>query len=202
MIAVLDYGVGNLKSVERMVAKAGVEVSLTADPAAIERADKLIIPGVGHFGYCAERLRESKAFGAIERFVTQLKRPVLGICVGAQLLGDESEEAPGVPGLGWIKMRCRRFSDQEGYRVPNMGWNSIAPRRNSPLLQDLNPESRFYFVHSYYLVPHDSDVVVATANYGFDYACVLQQENIFGVQFHPEKSLKHGMAVLKRFAEL
>lgn len=202
MIVIANYGVGNLQSVERMLRKAGADVRLSSDSAEIRAADKLILPGVGNFGHCAAELRAAPFYDALQWFALEAKRPVLGICVGAQLLGHSSDEAEGAQGLGWIDMVCRRFPDQPGLRVPNMGWNTITPRRPSPLFAALDEESRFYFVHSYYFDVADQERVLAVAEYGFSYACAIDRDNITGVQFHPEKSLRHGLAVLKAFANL
>lgn len=200
MIAIANYGVGNLQSVERMLRKAGADVRLSSDPAEIRDADKLILPGVGNFGHCATELRAAAFYDTLQWFALEAKRPVLGICVGAQLLGHSSDEAEGAQGLGWIDMVCRRFPDQPSLRVPNMGWNTISPRRPSSLFAELDEESRFYFVHSYYFDVADQERVLAVAEYGFPYACAVNRDNITGLQFHPEKSLRHGLAVLKAFA--
>jgi glutamine amidotransferase len=202
MIVIADYGVGNLKSVERMLRKAGCEAKLSSAPEEISAADKVILPGVGNFGECARRLRAAPFFDTVVEFACVHKKPLLGICVGAQLLGHSSEEAPEAKGLGWIDMVCRRFPEREGFRVPNMGWNTIKPVRETPLMASLNADSRFYFVHSYYFDCADKDAVLATANYGFDYPSAVGRENIQGVQFHPEKSLRHGMAILKSFCDM
>lgn len=201
MIVIANYGVGNLQSVERMLRKAGAQVCLSSNPDDIRAADRVILPGVGHFGHCAQQLRAAPMFDAIERFALHDKKPLLGICVGAQLLGHSSEEAPDVPGLGWIDMVCQRFPDRQEYRVPNMGWNNIDITRRSPLLDFVDNETRFYFVHSYHMLCRDADLTIATADYGGRYACAVNKGNISGVQFHPEKSLRHGMQLLKAFAE-
>ena len=202
MIVIVDYGVGNLQSVERMFRKAGADVRLSAAPSAIREADKVVLPGVGHFGHCAEELRKAPFFDTLQTFALEDRKPVLGICVGCQLLGHASEEAPGVAGLGWIDMACKRFPDQPNLRVPNMGWNKIAVRGETPLFKSLASDSRFYFVHSYFLECADANNILATADYGFTYTCAVNKGNIYGVQFHPEKSLRHGMAVFKAFAEM
>ena len=202
MIVIVNYGVGNLQSVERMIRKAGAECMLSDDPDKIRAADKIVLPGVGNFGHCAEMFRKSAAFDAVNWFALEAKRPTLGICVGSQMLGHSSEEAPGAKGLGWINMECRKFPSDMGLRVPNMGWNQISLVRPSPLLPELDDDSRFYFVHSYYMSCNDPSAVVATADYGMKYACAVNQDNIFGVQFHPEKSLRHGLALMRAFAAL
>jgi len=202
MIIVIDYGVGNLQSVVRMLRKAGADCKLSSTPAEILSADKIILPGVGNFGHCVDMFRASPAFEAVGQFATELKRPTLGICVGAQMLGRSSEEAPGAAGLGWLDMDCRKFSPDLGLRIPNMGWNQISLVRPYALLKSLDEESRFYFVHSYHFVCHDPALVVATANYGIDYPCVVEKDNIVGIQFHPEKSLRHGLAIMTAFASI
>jgi len=202
MIVIVDYGVGNLASVERMLKKAGVDAKLSDNPEEILAADKIILPGVGNFGHCSQSFRESGCFDAVNDFALTLKRPVLGICVGAQMLGSGSEEAPGAAGLGWIEMHCVKFRADMALRVPNMGWSHIAPRNDSPLFAEHSEESRYYFVHSYHFVVEDQSHVIATTEYGIEYACAVQKNNIFGVQFHPEKSLRHGLALMRTFAKL
>jgi imidazole glycerol-phosphate synthase subunit HisH len=202
MIAVADYGVGNLQSVIRMLKKAGADARLASQAADIEAADKIVLPGVGHFGHCAQRLRAAPFFDALQRCARDAMKPILGICVGGQLLGHSSEEAPGTPGLGWLDMRCVRFPDAPGYRVPRMEWGRIEPRAQAPLFRNLDRHSRFYFVHSYFMECASAETVMATTNHGFDYACAVRRDNIYGVQFHPEKSLRHGLGVLKAFADM
>lgn len=202
MIIVIDYGVGNLQSVVRMVRKSGAECKLSNDPAEILSADKLILPGVGNFGHCAEMFRASPAHNAVNEFALDQKKPTLGICVGAQMLGHSSEEAPGAKGMGWLDMECRKFSSELGVRIPNMGWNNINIVRTHKLIESVDEESRFYFVHSYHFVCHDPSLTVATAKYGIEYPCIVEKDNIVGIQFHPEKSLRHGLAVLSAFASL
>lgn len=202
MIVIADYGVGNLQSVERMVRKAGADVRLSSDPGAIRDADKLILPGVGNFGHCAEMLRASPFFDALNRFALEAKKPVLGICVGGQLLGHASEEAPDAKGLGWIDMVCKRFPEKSGYRVPHMGWNAIQLIKPSPLFAQVDDETRYYFVHSYYMECRDPSVTVATVDGSITYTCAVNLGNIYGVQFHPEKSLRHGLALMRAFAAL
>lgn len=202
MIIIADYGVGNLKSVERMLGKAGCEAKLSSSADEISKADRLILPGVGNFGECARRLRASAFFDALIDFAEVQKKPLLGICVGAQLLGHSSEEAPEEKGLGLIDMVCRRFPDRKGFRVPNIGWNTIRPQKATPLFANLNEDSRFYFVHSFHFDCASEDNILATANYGFDYPCVVAKDNLIGMQFHPEKSLRHGMSILKTFSQM
>ena len=202
MIVIANYGVGNLRSVERMLRKAGAEAQLSSDPETIRKADKLILPGIGHFGHCMQEFTASPFYKDVLWFALESGKPILGICVGAQMLGHSSEEAPGVAGLGWIDMVVRRFPEQPGYRVPNMGWNTVTPARPNLLVKDLNEDSRFYFAHSFYMDCADQDAIMVRAHYGFEYTVGVNKKNIYGLQFHPEKSLRHGMAVMKAFSEL
>jgi glutamine amidotransferase len=200
MIVIVDYGVGNLMSVNNMLRKAGAEVLITRDPAAVLDAGKLLLPGVGHFDHGMKMLNASGLREAIDRFALELHRPVLGICLGAQILGKGSEEGQA-PGLGWIDMECRRLPASPGLRVPHMGWNRIAQKKPSPLLDGLSPDARYYFVHSYYMNCADPADVLATAVHGIEFTCAVQRGNIFGTQFHPEKSLRHGLALMHAFVD-
>lgn len=200
MIVVVDYGVGNLSSVRNMLARAGAEVKISKSPDDVLAAEKLLLPGVGHFDHGMNMLNASGLRGVIERCVLELARPVLGICLGAQMLGKGSEEGD-CPGLGWIDMECRRLQPMQGLRVPHMGWGEVKLKKLSPLLAGMDPHARFYFVHSYFMQCVNEADVVATAIHGIEFACAVQCRNIFGTQFHPEKSLKHGLALMRAFAE-
>ncbi|MGD9601766.1 MAG: imidazole glycerol phosphate synthase subunit HisH [Gammaproteobacteria bacterium] len=202
MIAVIDVGLGNPRSVQNMIRKAGGEAVITRVPSEIRAAEKLVLPGVGHFAHGMESLHRHGLVEELTRFALDLGRPVLGICLGAQLLGFGSEEGPGVGGLGWLPLHCRRFPSLPGLRIPQMGWNEIEIVRENALLREALPERRFYFVHSYYMECDDPEIVVARAHYGLDYACVVHRGNIYGTQFHPEKSHKFGLALMKAFVEL
>lgn len=201
MIVVVDYGVGNLSSVVNMLRKAGGEVCVSHDPGEISAAEKLLLPGVGHFDHGMKMLNGSGLRDAIDRYALESKRPVLGICLGAQILGKGSEEGL-TPGLGWIDMVCQRFEAGPGIRVPHMGWNQIVCKKSSPLLREMREDARFYFVHSYRMQCADPSDVLATTTHGIEFACAVQHGNIFGTQFHPEKSLRHGLALMKSFVEL
>lgn len=201
MIVVVDYGVGNLMSVTNMLRKAGGDVRVSSDPSEVFRASKIVLPGVGHFDYGMKKLNDSGLRDAVDQFAIHLKRPVLGICLGAQMLGKGSEEGDA-PGLGWIDMECRRLPAQPGIRVPHMGWAEITRARPSPLLEGASEDARFYFVHSYYMRCADDQDVIATASHGIDFTCAVQRGRIFGTQFHPEKSLRHGLAVMQAFVGL
>lgn len=201
MIVVLDYGVGNLSSVSNMLRKAGGEVRISNDPADVLAADKLLLPGVGHFDHGMKMLNASGLRDAVDRFALELRRPVLGICLGAQILGKGSEEGDA-PGLGWIDMECHKFQAMPGIRVPHMGWNQIVRKKPSYLLDQMAADARFYFVHSYHMSCSDSEDVLATSTHGVEFVCAVQRENIMGTQFHPEKSLRHGLALMRSLVEL
>lgn len=201
MIVIVDYGVGNLSSVSNMLRKAGADVCVSKDPAEILAAEKLLLPGVGHFDYGMKMLNASGLRDVLDDFALNLMRPVLGICLGAQILGKGSEEG-NTPGLGWIDMACHKFQAMPGIRVPHMGWNQIVRKKPSPLLDQMSEDARFYFVHSYWMECSDQSDVLATASHGIEFTCAVQRGNIFGTQFHPEKSLRHGLAMMRAFVGL
>lgn len=200
MIVIVDYGVGNLMSVLNMLRKAGGETVVSSDAGQILAADKLLLPGVGHFDHGMKMLNASGLREPLDRFALELRRPVLGICLGAQILGRGSEEGE-TPGLGWIDMVCKRLPASPGLRVPHMGWNQINQRKPSPLLDGMAEDARFYFVHSFCMHCTDPGDVLATAVHGVEFTCAVQRGNIAGTQFHPEKSLRHGLALVRAFVE-
>jgi glutamine amidotransferase len=202
MIAVVDLGIGNVGSIANMLRRAGAEAVVTRDPHTIATADKLILPGVGSFDRAAERLDELCLRSALEQKVVAERTPVLGICLGMQLLTRRSEEGSAA-GLGWIPGETRRFRFEAGCRlkVPHMGWNTARSLRPSVLFGEFEAEPRFYFVHSYYVACDDPEDATATCHYGHDFVCAVQRGNIAGVQFHPEKSHRFGLRLLKNFAE-
>lgn len=201
MIAIIDYDIGNLAAIANMLNRLGVECVITADPAVVELADRIILPGNGAFDACVRGLRASGLLELLTYKVLDAKAPLLGICVGAQMLGHGSEEGKE-PGLGWIDMRVRRFPRLPGLRVPHMGWRPVMRRAaDGALTASLEEDTRFYFVHSYYLDPVSEDAVLLTATYGIRFAAAVQINNIAGVQFHPEKSHRFGKKLLAQFAQ-
>jgi imidazole glycerol-phosphate synthase subunit HisH len=202
VIAIVDYDIGNLAAVSNMLARIGVPSVISSDASQIAAASGIILPGNGHFDSCMRGLNASGLRPILERRVLEDRVPLLGICVGAQMLGLRSEEGTE-PGLGWLQMRVDRFPKLEDLRVPHMGWNHVTPARNGhPLLANLPEDARFYFVHSYYLNPADPLDRMLDCNYGIDFAAGVARDNIVGVQFHPEKSHRFGKILLGNFAEL
>lgn len=205
-IVIVDYGVGNLGSILNMGRKAGGEMLISGDPEVIARADKLILPGVGAFDVGMTNLRERGLVASLNEAVKARGVPILGICLGVQLFTRRSEEGI-IPGLGWIAADTIRFrfdskEKHETLKVPHMGWDHIESARADRLLSDLPPEPRFYFVHSYHLVCDDAADVLTWTEYGHRFASAVQRGNIWGTQFHPEKSHKFGFALLQNFVNL
>ncbi len=199
MIAIINYGIGNLASIQNMFKKAGVEASITADKAEIESAAKIILPGIGHFDHCMKEFNASGLRPLIERKVLEEKAPVLGVCVGCQMLMETSEEG-SEKGLGWIEGQVVRFRKPlmpEECKVPHMSWTEVKPRNGQGLYRNIE-DPRFYFVHSYHLEA-DPEYVSATAEYGYRFVASVQKNNIQGVQFHPEKSHKFGLQLYSNF---
>jgi glutamine amidotransferase len=201
MIVIVNYGLGNLSSVANMLRRAGAKVVVSDDAKEILNAKKLLLPGVGHFDYGMKMLNQSGLRGVLDTFALDLKKPVLGICLGAQMLGNGSEE-DGEQGLGWLDMYCRRLPNEPGLRVPHMGWNQVMQKKPSPLFGNADNTARYYFVHSYFMDCASSDDIVATTMHGGEFTSVVQRDNIYGTQFHPEKSLRHGLAMMTAFSEL
>lgn len=203
MISVVDYGVGNLGSILNMLRKLKAEAQLISTADEVLRAQKLILPGVGAFDRGVSALIERKLVDPIRQKVLDEKVPILGICLGMQLLGRTSEEGK-LSGLGLLDAHCQRFSFEPDspLKIPHMGWNQISTQRDSPLSIELDDRSRFYFVHSYHLVCNDPIDVLALTKYGIDFAAIVQRENVMGTQFHPEKSHRFGMALLNNFVRI
>jgi glutamine amidotransferase len=203
MIVIVDHGMGNLGSVANMLRKIGSEGVRSADPDVIARADKLILAGIGAFDGAVGRLAELGLVDVLNETVLDRRVPVLGVCLGMQLMARSSDEGSR-SGLGWLDADVRRFAFPADVRlpVPHMGWSEVHPTRPSPLFEDGTANLRFYFSHAYHLVCHDPGDVAATATYGYEFAAGVHRENILGTQFHPEKSHVFGMDVYRRFLSL
>lgn len=201
MITIVDYGLGNLGSVRNMFKRIGVPATVTGAPDAIAKATKLLLPGVGAFDNAMARIEASGLREVLDQKALRERVPVLGICLGMQLLTRSSEEGAR-PGLGWVSGATYRFPRDMALKVPHMGWNVVTPTSESPLIRDLPEESRFYFVHSYYVRVDDPRHSVLRTTHGVPFDAALQQDNIFGAQFHPEKSHRFGMQLLSNFAAL
>ncbi|MDH3976353.1 MAG: imidazole glycerol phosphate synthase subunit HisH [Deltaproteobacteria bacterium] len=200
MIAVVDYGMGNLRSVQKGFEKAGCDALVSGEVKSIEKASKIVLPGVGAFRDCMRNLEERGLAEPVIRHIEKGK-PFLGICLGLQLLFEESEEFGAHKGLGVIKGKVKRFPQREHLKVPHMGWNSVNKVKEAPLLANIKNESYFYFVHSYYILPEE-DVAATTTDYGLEFVSSIWKDNIFACQFHPEKSQSDGLNILKAFGEL
>ena len=199
-VAIVDYGMGNLHSVRRKLDRIGVHAQITSEADEVMRADKLLLPGVGHFGKAMEHLATLGLVPALHEAVVAKKTPILGICLGMQLFARGSEEG-GAEGLGWIDADVVRFGveDTLRYKVPHMGWNGVRVTRSSPLLDGVTDQTEFYFVHAYHLVCRDAEVALCDTDYEYPFTSVVQRENVYGVQFHPEKSHDAGEALLRSF---
>ena len=199
MIAIIDYGVGNLFSVEKAFAATGQDVIVTGNADDLRTADKLVLPGVGAFGDCMKNLEAS---GLISIILEQIKnkKPLLGICVGLQILFEGSEESPNIKGLGVFKGMVKHIN-APGLKIPHMGWNAVTIKQED-LFKDVGDKSYFYFVHSYHAVPDDKTLIAATTDYGEILTAAVVKENIYATQFHPEKSGDVGLKLLKNFVNI
>lgn len=200
MIAIIDYDAGNLKSVEKALLFLGEEAKITSDAEEILSADKIILPGVGAFGDAMEKLN-TRGLSEVIREAVKRKIPLLGICLGLQLLFEASEESPGVDGLSVLKGKIKRIPDKEGFKVPHIGWNSLKINPESKLFAGIPEDSYVYFVHSYYLAAEEP-IVAATTDYVVDIHAAVEKEQVFACQFHPEKSGDIGLKLLKNFATM
>ncbi len=205
MITIINYGIGNLISVRNMLKKAGAAKVMISDNAEdIKQADKLILPGVGHFDYGMKKLNDSGLIPIVKEKVFNEKVPILGICLGAQLLTKRSDEGKAI-GLGWVDAETVAFDKSKllaGYKIPHMGWNYLNVQKESVLFHNMHPNPRFYFVHSYHLKMNDGHDEWLSANYGYDFCAAFQRDNIFACQFHPEKSHKFGLRLMENFVNL
>lgn len=203
LIGIINYGMGNTGSIKRMIEKVGGHTLLISNADDLARVKKIILPGVGHYAEGVRALRESTLWEQVLDFPNSKENSLLGICLGMQLLCKHSEEGD-VEGLGLVDADVKKFDfpDQPSVKVPHMGWNTVRPIRENPLLPINQEESRFYFVHSYKVVPNKPNISIGQSNYGDEFCAAFQQNNVFGVQFHPEKSHRFGMALMKHFVEL
>lgn len=199
MVVIIDYDMGNVFSVQNALQALKAEAIISRDPAVIAQAEHIILPGVGAFGEGMERLRTFKLISVLEDEVVKKGKPFLGICLGMQFLATVSEEYGRHAGLNWIAGQVKRFErDERKFRVPHIGWNEVSPRGDHPLFKEIaNPV--FYFVHSYHFVTDNEDAVAAVCDYGGAFIAAVHHRNIFGVQFHPEKSQKSGLQLIKNF---
>lgn len=200
MTTIVHYGAGNLRSVIHAFERMDEPVVVSSDPAEIEKASRLVLPGVGSFDAAMQNLEQKGILPVLHRKVLEEKTPILGICLGMQMFSRRSEEG-SLPGLSWINAETIRFAFENGHRlaVPHIGWNEIERRRACAMLDDLESGSSFYFAHSYHVVCQDPSVVVATSHYGREFVCAVQSDNLYGVQFHPEKSHILGERFLANF---
>ncbi|MBN3039951.1 MAG: imidazole glycerol phosphate synthase subunit HisH [Candidatus Omnitrophica bacterium] len=203
MIVIVDYGMGNLKSVENSARLLGFDTKISSSPQAVKRAKKIIFPGVGHFARAVKELKKRKLYPVLKEKIQQ-GTPFLGICLGMQVLFEESQEAPGFRGLGLIKGTVKRFNSQK-LIIPHMGWNQIRVKglgvgdKGNRLFQGIDDGSFFYFVHSYYCAPKEKDVILTTTDYGLEFASSIHKDNIWAVQFHAEKSQNLGLKLFNNF---
>jgi glutamine amidotransferase len=201
MTVVVDYGMGNLRSVQKGFEKVGTPAIISRDPEQIKNALRLVLPGVGAFPECMKNLSRLNLIEPILEFI-QSGRPFLGICLGLQLLFDESEEFGIHAGFKVIRGEVKAFSREMGLKIPHMGWNEVFFRDDLPIFRGIPDGSHFYFVHSYYVLPQDGSDVAAETEYGITFTCAVARDNIFAVQFHPEKSQGNGLKILANFASL
>jgi len=206
MIAIIDYGMGNLRSVQKGFEKVGFEAVVTTEPKTVLAADRIVLPGVGAFRDCIKNLEEGGFIEPILRVIRE-GRPFLGICLGLQLLFTESEEFGRHKGLNVIPGRVVRFPEgmvegEEELKVPHMGWNQLSMKRRPPAFSGIPDGANFYFVHSYYVQPEDPSVIATTTDYGIEFCSSVWKDNIVATQFHPEKSQERGLAILKNFGEM
>jgi glutamine amidotransferase len=200
MIAIIDYGMGNLRSVEKGFLKVGAEVKVTSSPDDVEKADGVVLPGVGAFKGCMSELQN---LDLIDSVVASIKKgkPYLGICLGLHVLFTESEEFGRCRGMDIFRGQVVRF-EKSDLKIPQMGWNQLNIKKDNPLFYDIPDKSYFYFVHSYYVSPDDPSIVATTTDYGIEFTSSVWKDNIFAVQFHPEKSQKLGLRLLKNFSNI
>lgn len=202
MISIIDYGMGNLGSVKRKLDRIGAASVITYDPNQIRQSDLLILPGVGHFSNAVHELKTRRLWDILDNEVLVNKKPIMGICLGMQLMARHSEEGDA-DGFGWLDAEVVRFriTDTLTYKIPHSGWNQIYVKKPSPLFEEIIPEQEFYFVHGYHVICRDSSDILGETCYEYPFVSAVQKGNIFGVQFHPEKSHDAGELLLKNFVQ-
>lgn len=201
MIAIINYGIGNVKSVIKAFQLYSDNIQFTDNPDIIRKSDGIVLPGVSAFGAAVEGLKKKKLIDTLKEDIQKNKKPFLGICIGIQLLFETSEETPNIEGLKIFDGKIKKFS--ENLTVPHIGWNQInIKKKNNPLLKGIKDNEYFYFVHSYYADPIDKNIIATTTEYEIDYTSSLWKDNIFAVQFHPEKSQEEGLKIIKNFVEI
>ena len=201
MIGIIDYDAGNIRSVEKALSYLGEKTVVSRDPDILKSVDKVILPGVGSFGQPMENLHRYELVPVIRDMIEDGK-PFLGICLGLQLLFESSEESPGAEGLGILKGKILKIPSSPGLKIPHMGWNSLQLQNNGRLFRNIPQDTYVYFVHSYYLQAQEPEIVKAVTGYGTEIHASVEKDNVFACQFHPEKSGKYGLEILKNFAEL
>ncbi len=201
MITIVDYGLGNLGSIKNMFNRLGIPSLITSDIDQISSASKILLPGVGSFDNAMSRINHGSLRKVLDLKALEECIPIMGICLGMQLLTNGSEEG-SLPGLGWVPSKAVRIPAQQGLKVPHMGWNKVLPTSRSKLTENLPNNARFYFVHSYCVKVEHTKYSILKTNHGIDFDAAIQNNNIFGVQFHPEKSHKFGMQILQTFADI
>ena len=201
MITIISYGSGNIKSFVNIYEKFGIKVKIAEKESDLNNDKKIIIPGVGSFDETMEKINKSGMRDKLDFYALKKKIPILGICVGMQIMGKSSEEG-SLPGLNWIDGTVKKFPQNLNFKVPHMGWNLIKKKKKSKILEDLNEDSRFYFLHSFYFKTISKYCVLAQTFYNFEFSSIINFENIYGIQFHPEKSHLTGLTILKNFINL
>jgi glutamine amidotransferase len=204
MITVINYGCGNIKAIQNVFHKLSVKSTVASCKDDLNHVDKLILPGVGAFDFAMQKLNDSGMKDRLDELVLQMNIPVLGICVGVQLMTQASEEGK-LPGLGWIGATVKRFDDNKSDKpvnLPHMGWNDVTPSRRTELFTGLEQGAKFYFLHSYYLLCHEDGLPIAVSDYAGEFVCGVNKDNVYGVQFHPEKSHRFGALLLENFAKM
>lgn len=204
MITIIDYGVGNIFAFQNVFKRLNIPSRIAKCKEDLKEVDKLILPGVGHFDYAMSQLNNSGMRERIDELVLVEKKPVIGICVGMQMMANKSDEGT-LDGLGWIDANVKKFNEltiQHHTKLPHMGWNDVKPNENHPLFKGLEQESIFYFLHSFYFNCKDQKNIISTTDYGINFASSIHKGNIFGIQFHPEKSHSYGEKLLENFAKL